>query len=140
MARKSSLLWWALGIGAAYFFLTRKASATTAASLPAPAGSPAVPMPLPSSATAPAVIPAAVTAPQVAAAGSFWSTLQDASDSNPGTGYVVFPSGSMAAFTFLPLATDGNGSYYTQWSGQVFRVSLTANADGNYIAAGPVST
>lgn len=140
MARKSSLIWWALGIGAAYFFLTRKASAATVPALPAPPGSPAVPMPLPPAATAPpVVIPPAVTSPQVAVAVSLWDTLTDASASNPGAGYVVFPSGSMAAFTFLPLATDGNGNYYTQWSGQVFKVSLAANADGNYTASGPVS-
>jgi hypothetical protein len=132
MARKPTLLWLALGVGAAYLFLSRKAAAV------APA---AVPMPLPPGAAAPVVsIPPAVTAAQVQAGTGFWDTLTDASAANPGSGYVIFPTGSMAAFTFLPLATDASGQWYTQWSGQVWKVSPFANVDGNYNASGPVSS
>lgn len=128
MARKSTMLWLALGIGAAWFLISRKASAATPGA--------AVPMPIPADATgtpAPVSIPPAVTAAQVQAGTTFWDTLNDASSSNPGTGYVLFPSGSMAAITFLPLATDTRGTLYTQWSGQVFSLG-SANSDGNYPA------
>lgn len=116
-----TLLYIALG-AAAYFFLAKKASAATAT------GSTAVPMQPP-----PTVLPIAPapTTAVVTAAGSLFDTLADAE--GPAGGYVMFPSGSMAASTFLPFKQGPNGGLYTTWAGQVFSVG-DANADGNYPA------
>lgn len=122
-SQKNLLLYLGLG-AAAYFFLTRKASAATVA----PSGGAGVPMPTPVVA---GNITPAPTASQVTAASSTFDSLPDAQ--GPTGGYVMFPSGSMADSVFLPYKQGPGGAVYTTWAGQVFEIGF-ANADGNYQA------
>lgn len=76
----------------------------------------------------------AVTAPQVAAARSFWSTLTPVSP--PASGYITFPSGTQVAAALMSggnTAQDGNGNLYVQWAGQAYQLGQQDSA-GNYPA------
>jgi hypothetical protein len=125
MARSSGTLVAVVAlIGGALWYTTRKASAATS-TLPSvgPGFSPPAPVP---GAIAP-------TGSQVTAAAAVWSNLTPTS--GPTAGYVNFPSGSQAAATFLPWATDDAGNYYTQWAGQLYIVGVGyTDSNGNYTA------
>jgi hypothetical protein len=134
MARRSNnsnlLLGAAVLIGGGYFLLSRKAQASSApAIMPTASTGPGLqirpPQPVPAS--------FAPTGSQVTAAQAIWSNLTPTT--GPYSGYVNFPSGSQAAATFLPWATDDSGNYYTQWAGQIYIVGVTLpDPSGNYPA------
>lgn len=76
----------------------------------------------------------AVTGGQVAAAQSFWSTLQPVAAID--SGYITFPSGSQVAAALLSggnTAMDANGNYYVAWAGQVYMLG-SQDSSGNWPA------
>lgn len=137
MARSNTglLVGAALGLGALYFFMSRKASAAT------PAGTPAV-GPVGSSGraiSAPTLSPGsmATTAGALTATDQIWANLTPTTGPDPG--FVNFPSGSQAAAGLLQWAADPQGNYYTQWAGHIYLVPTTFDANGNYTATTAIS-
>jgi hypothetical protein len=131
-----------LGIGAVGAFLylyARKAAAATAAAAAGPAATPGL-VQLPSTVqpglpvTYQVSVPAP-TASQVSQAATRWSQLTPAVA--PDSGWVNFPSGSQAAASLLQWGMDSQGSYYVEWSGQVFLIGAQ-DSYGNWSAT-PVS-
>lgn len=137
MAKRDSLTGAMVGFGllaGLYFFLTRKASATTVTSpggvttttYPAGGGTVVVsaPQPVPGS--------IAPVGSQISAAAAIWQNLTPMT--GPQQGYVNFPSGTQAAAALLPFAVDELGNAYTKWAGQLYIVTLTPDAQGNFSA------
>jgi hypothetical protein len=136
MVRRSSNANMVLGaavlLGAGYFVLLRRSQASmvsgnvqggTVSFKPTPGGLVAPAAPVPGS--------FAPVGSQVTAAQAIWGNLTPTT--GPYSGYVNFPSGSQAAATFLPWATDDSGNYYTQWAGQIYIVGVTQpDMMGNY--------
>lgn len=131
---------WLLGGGGllAYLFYSRRASASTpvgpVSHLP-PQGSVSQTVPLPIQAGTQNIpeLPGsgAVTAPQVAASGSFWDSLTPVQSID--SGYINFPTGSQAAATLFQTRMDDQGNYYVQWAGLTYLLG-SQDSSGNWPA------